>query len=236
MSKQSLNSKGFGLIEVLIIVVVLVVVAGGGVLLYHKDHKTKAPVSTSAKTNTSSQSTKAGTADKTATTADPYAGWQSQCDATYHYCFKYPSDWTSDNGALLSPSKTVQVTYQNPDNRDGGRITFTPSYIQKLSSANQDLTVVGGYYPTSGVVGNYAPLYAVVDSSILTTYPLTVGTQAQFVNNPIFTDAGVSSATSGALTAKPAVSINTASDAQAWLNSADAKTSLQILQSFYRQQ
>jgi hypothetical protein len=226
MHKKSLDTRGFGLPGVLAVVLVLVVIVGGGFLV--KDHKTKAPVSSSATSRTTSKTSKSSTT----ATADPYAGWQSQCDPTYHYCFKYPSNWTTDNGELLSPSKTVVVNYQNPDNRDGGRITFTPSYVSKLARANQDVTIVGGYYPTSGAVGNYAPLYSVVDSSILTTFPLAVGTQATFVNNPIFTDTSASTATYGAFVASPAVSINTVSDAQAWLNSADAKTSRQILQSF----
>lgn len=225
MTKHSLNAKGFGFVGVLLVIVVLAAVAGGGAYVYHKDHKAKTP----ATSNTTSSKTSTQT-NKTATT-DPYAGWKSYCDTTYHYCFKYPSDWTFDQNIALSPSKTVQVAYNNPDTRDGGPMQFTPSYVGALANANQDVTVVGGYYTTGG---NYSPQYAVADSSFLTTYPLTVGKQSQFTANPIFTDKGSNNL--GQLVATPATSITSAADAQAWLNSADAKTSLQILQSFYYQQ
>jgi hypothetical protein len=41
MHKKPLNSKGFGLVEVLLVVVALVVVAAGGIYVYHQDHKAK---------------------------------------------------------------------------------------------------------------------------------------------------------------------------------------------------
>jgi hypothetical protein len=233
MHKQSLTANGFGLLVLLIIMVALILVGCAGAYVYHQDHKTK---TTTASTVSSKSSTKTGNQTTTAQT-DPYAGWKSYCDTTYHYCFKYPTDWTFDAGELVSPSKMVKVDYQNPDNRDGGPLTFTPTYIQKLTSANQDLTVVGGYYPTTTAMGSViAPIYSITDSSQLTTSPLKVDTQGQYVGNPIFTDAGASTTTYGAMTATPdAASIKTTVDAQTWLDSADAKTSLQILQSFYYQ-
>jgi hypothetical protein len=224
MRRKQLNIKGFAPLVLLIAVAAVLVVGGGGAYVYHRNHKPKAPVaSTTTNTKTSTQTGKSSTT----ATANLYAGWKSYCDTTYHYCFKYPTDWTLDQGIALSPSKAVQVAYANPDTRDGGLLEFSPSYVGKLSGANQDVTVIGGYYTTGG---NYSPTYAVVDSSMLTTSPLTVGTQAQFPGNPSFTDQG--SESRGQLTSTPAVSISSVSDAQAWLNSADAKTSLQILQSF----
>src|SRR5262249_2986827 len=66
MQKKALNTKGFGLIEVLIVVVVLALVAGGGAYVYHKNHKAKPPVSNSATTKTTTQkSTKSSSDVKT---------------------------------------------------------------------------------------------------------------------------------------------------------------------------
>jgi hypothetical protein len=83
----------------------------------------------------------------------------------------------------------------------------------------------------------YNPSYRVVDTSFLSTYSLTTGQQAQFPSNPRFTDGNTgSSSYDGALVSKPAVSINTVTDAQTWLSNADAKTSLLILESLTYQQ
>lgn len=93
MRKQSLNSKGFGLVGVLIVVLVLVVVGGAGVYVYHRNHKTKAPASSSV--NSSNQTSKNNTSNTTAKT-DPYAGWKTYANA--QVSFKYPSDWTATMG------------------------------------------------------------------------------------------------------------------------------------------
>lgn len=242
MRKGSLNAKGFGLVGILLVLVVLAVAGGTGAYVYHKNHKTKTDTSSTSKTASS-------THKNTPIPVDPYAGWKQYCDTAYHYCFKYPADWTLEADAaskvgdlggasLLNPAKSVQVHYTNVDNRDGGRISFTPSYIQKLSSANQDLTAVCGYAISSGEAGQYPPSCNVVDSSLLTTFPQTIGQQGQFVGNPVFTDAGTSSSTKylGQLIAEATSSVDTTAAANAWLNSSDAQTALKVLQSFDRQQ
>lgn len=245
--QKSLNSKGFGLVAVLVVIAVLVVLGGAGAYVYHRDHKTKSTTTTNNSNGKPSTQTGKG-GSTTPPVIDPYAGWQTYTDTTYHYSFKYPSDWTLTTTAttkigdvggasLLNPAKTVQVTYSNAYTQDSGAIAFTPSYISKLTSADEDLTIVGGYSPAGGLVGNYLPSYRAVDSSVLSSYPLTTGQQAQFPSNPRFTDSNTSSSTyDGALISRPAVSINTVSDAQTWLNSTDAKTSLLILESLTYQQ
>ena len=164
MKKQQLNSKGFGLIAVVIVIAVLVVLGGTAVYVYHRDHKAKADTSntTSTSGHNSTQNKSQASSTTSSATPDPYAGWKTYCDSTYHYCFKYSSDWTltataatkvGDTGSasLLNPAKTVQVTYSNAYTQDSGAIAFTPSYVNKLTSANEDLTVVGGYSPAGGL-------------------------------------------------------------------------------------
>jgi Tfp pilus assembly protein PilV len=158
MKKLSLNQKGFGLVGVLIVIVVLVVLGGAGAYVYHRDHKAKTTTSSNHSTQTANNNTTKANNSSTTSKADPYAGWKTYSDTTYHYSFKYPSDWTltatattkvGDTGgaSLLNPAKTVQVTYSNAYTQDSGTIAFTPSYISKPSSANEDLTIVGGYSP-----------------------------------------------------------------------------------------
>jgi hypothetical protein len=243
MRKISLGAKGFGHMILLIVIVVLVAMVGAGAYTYHHVHdkKTIATVSTSTHADKNVTTTNSGSS----TASSPYAGWDTYCDSIYHYCFKYPSGWqlkaatASQVGStaqtmLQDPAKTVTVSYVNAFAHDNGPITFTPTYISKLSSANEDLTLVGGYSPASGIVGNYLPSYKVIDSSVLSTYPLTVGQSTQFPNNPSFTDNDTGNSTyQGQFIAVPYSAINTTVEAQTWLNSANAKTSLLILQSLY---
>lgn len=226
MQKKT-NVNGFAIIELLIIIAVVLVLGVVGVLVYNQQHKPKADT-TSTSSSTSDKS-KASTSTSKQTATDPYAGWKSYCDTDNHYCFKYPTDWTFNGGKVLNPSNTVQVVYTNPDTRDGGPLPFTTSYVGKLEAANQDVSAVGGYY-TMG--SNYSPTYVVADSSLLTTYSLTVGQQGQFIGNASFANEGTDFR--GQLVSYPTVSnasFSTLAAAQDWLNSADAKISLQILQS-----
>jgi hypothetical protein len=250
MNKQPLNSKGFGLTGITIVVGVVIVLGGAATYIYHKNHKSKVAANPAsvASTSNKSNSSQQGSGSAYTTQNDPYAGWKTYTDTTYHYSFKYPAGWTATSTAtakvgdtggvtLLNSTKTVQVTYSNAFVKDSSPIAFTPSDITKLSSANENLTVVGGYSPAGGLVGNYLPSYHVIDSSLLSTYPLIIGKQAQFPSNPGFTDYNTAGSNyTGAFVSKPAISINTVADAQSWLNSTDAKASLLILESFTYQQ
>jgi Tfp pilus assembly major pilin PilA len=78
------DTKGFGLVGILVIVVVLAVIGVAGTYVYHKDHKTKATASTS-QTSSSSKST---------TATNPYAGWNTYALGSTGLAFRYPAKWT----------------------------------------------------------------------------------------------------------------------------------------------
>lgn len=242
MRKKSGDSNGFGAIEALLIIVVLVAAAGVGVYAYHRSHKAK-PAATANSGQHSNSNNGGSTTPTPAPKPDPYAGWKTYTDTQHHYSFRYPADWGLDSASaqttLLNPAKTVQITYANPFVHDNGLATFTPSYIGKLTSANEDLTVVGGYNysPNNGLAGDYTTTYHVVDSSLLTSYPLTVGSATQFYNNPGFTNKNPGSSQGPAVFfARAAITVNSAADAQSWLGGTDGQTSLKILQSLTYQQ
>lgn len=157
--QRKLDRKGFSIIEVLVVVVIIAAVAACGWLAWrHANGKKKQTSSTTA----SSQQAKSPSKSSPAQTTDPYVGWRSYCDTTYKYCFKYPSGWTvqdttaaakpGDEGGidLLSPDQSVQVIYSNAYAKDGSLVDFVATTISKLMSANQDVTLVGGYAPSSG--------------------------------------------------------------------------------------
>lgn len=227
----------------------LVVLVFGGVvmsgILVYRQYQNGTTTSKTDATNTKQTTGQQG--NTTTSPTDAYAGWQSYCDTVYHYCFKYPRGWTltttaaaklGDTGgaSLANPAKTLQVSYSNAYTQDSGVRDFMTVSLDKLPAAHQDLTIVGGYIPTSGdngLVGNNVPGYRVVDSSLLATYPLAVGTVSQFPSNPSFTDQPTGTVSrAGAFVAKPAVTIHSLDETHAWFSSSDVKTSLLILKSF----
>lgn len=244
MTKRKFNEKGFGVVGALLILVVILVIVGGGLFVYHQNHQNKPTATTNASASKSTNNQKTA-----ANTNNPYEGWKTYCDSVYNYCFRYPATWTVVSSAsaqtvggegginLLSPTKSVQVTYGNDFVKDSSVVSFMPSMVSKLTTASQDLTLVGGYVPSSGdngLAGNDVPSYRVADSSTLNTYPLTVGQAGQLPSNSAFTDQGTGDTSyKGSLTSRPAIAINSVQESQNWLNSADAKTSVQILESLY---
>lgn len=132
MTKRSLNSKGLGLLGVLVIIVVLAVVAGSGVYIYHKDHKAKTMASSGTTDKTSSQKNNSNTSRKTSTTTDPYAGWSQYCSAQEKSCFKYPSDWATKNiGAVDPAGDGIQLTSPS------GTVIWFQSAVSGLGGACQ---------------------------------------------------------------------------------------------------
>lgn len=69
MQKQQLNSKGFGLVGVLIVVAALIVAGGAGAYVYHRDHKAKMETDTGSvitdHSSTTSNSTNTGSTNST---------------------------------------------------------------------------------------------------------------------------------------------------------------------------
>ena len=222
MQKSQLNSirsntNGFGLTGVLLIVLVLAATAGAGVYAYRRSHKAK------------TVSTNSSTTKPTPRPVDPYAGWKTYTDTTYRYSFRYPADWTLDTTAdqvtVLNPANSLEVDYLNPYVHDSGFLSFDPVFTTDLSVTGLNLKVVGGVYAPAN-----EPDYGVVDSSLLTSYPLTIGRTTQFPNALRFADTHSNDTASAAFRSRATVTL-TASQAQAWFASADAKTSLLIIES-----
>jgi len=243
-------TEGFSAVEAILVVLIVAALGLGGWYAWHHEHKAKPAIKGSAsQTNKNTSATKSSSSSSS---ADPYAGWQTYCDTTYYYCFKYPSDWivtgstTADSSggsggiSLLSPTKTVQVIYSNDFTKDSNVVDFVAETISKLTAANQELSLIGGYMPSSGdngLAGNNIPIYEIVDSSYLNSYPLTIGQPGQFPSNPGFQDQRPGETEYvGSLISKPAVTISTVDQSQGWLASPDAKTSIMILDSIYYNQ
>ncbi len=225
-STSHTNTKGFGLIGVLLVILVVAATGGAGVYVYHRNHKAK-HVATTSKSSTSTSSQ----AKPTPRTEDPYAGWKTYTDTTYHYSFRYPAGWElTTNGAqgvaisLRNPSNSVLISYANPLVKDGGSGDFLAADIQSVTT-NAGLKVVGGAF-----TANNLPTYSVVNASLLTTYPLVIGQTSQFEMAARFSDQG--SNDNGQLMAYPVgASFTTAAQAEAWFTTTDAKTSLLIMES-----
>lgn len=132
MRKAPLNTKGFGLVAVLLVVVVLAIISGSGAYVYHKNHKTKTATTTASASKSSSS-----TQNKTPTPkpVDPYVGWKQYCSAQEKSCFKYPADWTTkDVGATDPAGDGLQITSPS------GTIILFQSTIDGLGGACQPST------------------------------------------------------------------------------------------------
>ena len=231
--KRQGSESGFGVIALLIAVAVVGCLGAAGWVVYRHNHGTtlKVASNTSAKTvPTTSAKT------RTEQPVNPYAGWETYTDSQYHYSFMYPSGWTLSSTrnvygeTLLSPAQTVDVVYEIIQPVPVETVAFTPTLIDKLSSANEDLTVVGGYsYSTAA--NAYSPGYVVVDSSTLGANGPTVGASSQFAFGSSFVTLVGNTQYVVDMNVVPTNKITTLSDAQAWLNSTDAITGRLILES-----
>ncbi len=240
---NSINDKGNILLMVIIAIVVVAAVSTAGFLVYSRHHKSTQVVGTSSTSTDNATKTPVGQSQQKPSTQQPvnvYAGWETHCDSVYNYCFKYPATWTITShtatgvGAtaqttLQSPDKAVEIYYVNADSQDRAPFSFSPTSITPLSSANQNVTLVGGYF-TDPVL----PSYNVVDTSLLTTYPLTIGQTSTYPNDPYFTEQGLNISRIGSFRLMPSgAAISNAGDAQSWLQSAYVQTGVLVLKSFY---
>ncbi|MER6626780.1 hypothetical protein ABT301_00780 [Streptomyces sp. NPDC000987] len=210
------------------------VIGGAGYYVWHK-HRTDNQVKKS-----SSQST--GTGQKndsgTKTPTNPYAGWETYTDSLHGYSFRYPSDWklnpamvptqVGDAGdvQLTSPDGAVVVSYINANNRDHDYSDQTTVSVDKLDLTNQRLSIVGGYI-TYGT--GYLPLYNTADSSVIASYPVSVGAVSKFPTTAWFTNQKDSSLAS--FIAQPAQQEDATAAATNWFTTPNAKVALQILKS-----
>lgn len=167
MKTHSLNAKGFGAVEVLLALVVLVVVAAGGAYVYHKDHKTKAPVSSSTGTTSTSKTGKTSTSSKPATTQGTYLDLtqegvkflltDSVSDAVYApYVSPVPGSAVyglstqklqnaggkGDCTAAYGPLGTISVSTTPPKSTLGPNPGDTPA----MTPDNKTVFLIGGKY------------------------------------------------------------------------------------------
>jgi len=117
--------------------------------------------------------------------------------------------------------------YSNPSSDFGGPQTFHTTSIDSLAKSNSALKVVGGYYTATNT-----PIYYLIDSTLIQQYSLTSGSTTDNV--------GYLDYTSGSSSASLAAYDNTntqftATQADSWFSSTDAKTALLIAKSFYKQ-
>jgi hypothetical protein len=235
------TSEGFSLIGLVVIIAVIGIIGFGGWYVWHKNQEGKAGKTGTAQLGGKGTvgDTKPVATDKPA--ADPYAGWKTYCDS-YSYCFKYPTDWKltvtytatrpCDVGQIIlaSPDGSVNINYLNDNNKDGTITTLTAISTTAPTSANQDLTIVGGYTPYGT---QYLPSYGIADATLLRTYPIVPNQSTAFPSTPEFTDQGASSHTcQGSLVSQPTQASDTSIDAEAWFTTPLAQTSLQILKTF----
>ena len=233
MGKISKPQAGFSAVEAMIIILVLAVVAGAGYLVYKNHHKTKTttpPISSTTKTTM---------ATKTATTADPYAGWKSYCDTATSGCFKYSSDWNdvmlgTDVTALGgNKGETLTLEYNEPADANGSSGDFLTKSISPVTIAGSSYDIVGGYYTVSNVPGYY-----LVDSSLAQQLGLKAGTNSTITNNDLYFTFASKKATFVVhynTAASGGASAIVTSTANAWFTSADGKAALSTVQSFYKQ-
>ena len=179
---RKVSSTGFSIVEGLIVVVVVAIIGLGGWWVWRHNHQQKKTATSSGSTTNQTGKQSSGTQS-----SDPYAGWKSYCDTAHKACFKYPANWTltanTDQVTVLNPANNLEVDYIAPYVHDSGLLAFQPVSITDLASAGLSLKVVGGIYATAN-----EPDYGVVNASLLTSNPLTVGQQTNFPNALRFTD------------------------------------------------
>jgi len=228
MHKMSHNQKGFGLLGILLAIVVLVAVIAGGAYIHNKNNSKTAKTSTAHQGNSSTSKVQNTLTPNT--NPNPYENWKTYCDTTHHYCFKYPTNWTLDTSStqvtVLNVSKSVEVDYIYPYVHDSGLLSFDPVSIQNIAVTGLNLKIVGGVYLPAN-----EPDYGVIDASLLTTYPLTVGQTTNFPGALRFTDTHSSNSNAVEFRARATSQMSSHSDAQEWFNTSDAGISLKILES-----
>jgi hypothetical protein len=227
VGKLKNNQKGFSAVEAVLILVIIVLIGVVGYMVYknHNNKTTTASVATSTtkKTTTSIK-----------TVADPYSGWKTYCDSATKECFEYPPTWTLNTGAstnteVIGPSKAVSVEYSNPSSDFGGPQTFHTISLAALAKSDSTLNVIGGYYTATNM-----PEYALIGSSLIQKNSLSVGQTSDNVGYLDYSSNGGSASLTASLYGSTTAP-TPPSPVDSWFSSADAKTALLILQSFYKQ-
>lgn len=167
-----------------------------------------------------------------------YKDWKTFCDTTNSTCFLHPSAWVisgssgggKTNETLTTPNSTVTVQYNAPVTAQALDQVFYITDIKDLNKTDLELKIVAR-------VINNTPDFVIVDSAYLTSNHITVGKSVSFMDDARFT--AKTTKASVQLNAKPSgailANIKTSDQALAWFKTDDAKTILQLLQSFYYQ-
>ena len=234
MGKLKLNQKGFGAVEILLLILVIAVIGFGGYWVYSRN-KTSSNNSPTTATNTTPSTTNSPTSNTK--TIDPYSGWKTYCDASTGSCFRYPSDW-----GVLSPldaqgikafgqnkAGTISLEYAEPVKGDASLGNFLTKSVDALTTASSSYKVVGGYYITGNIPG-----YNLVDSSLVSHLSLSAGKTSDVSNNDLYFTNSSNKATLEVHynNTSGSSSIGT-TQANSWFGSADGKTALLIVQSYY---
>jgi len=233
-------------------VIVLVVIVGGGAYVYHKNHKTKT-VSDSTSTSSTSKTSKTSTNDKTATTTDPYAGWQTYTSTEEKATFKYPSNWTVDTADQYASNDSAIHDYTGLKSPDGKVLVRWTSKIDGFGnehSANYPYTTAIDKTPVTGAASDYV-VSGITTADGSTYYPwialendAAYGALSTGVAGSLDTFLGRNNldsttgqpdtalfSTSGPRVNQGAPALSQ-SDAQAYLSSADMQQAKLILESF----
>lgn len=167
-----------------------------------------------------------------------YKDWKTYCDTINSACFRYPKDWTIDGTSSSSQASetlgnsttSINVQYNNPVTAQALDQVFYIASVNDLNKTDLGLKIV------ARVIGN-TPDYVIVDSSYATNNHVAAGKTLGFMDNARFSSKTTKA--SAQFFAKPSgqilSNIKTPDQATAWFNTNDAKTCLQILQSFYYQ-
>jgi prepilin-type N-terminal cleavage/methylation domain-containing protein len=195
------KQKGFSAVEVILVLVIVALIGVVGYMAYKSHHK--AATTTSAKA--------AAPTKKAATTADPYAGWQSFCSDLGGLCLKYPSTWKfnrityaqgesatgTEVDTITSASGKVIVGYLPADEGPGGTgsdetinvVSVTPAVSNDFEAISLINIQRGTYYIPESYVNTKSKAYIDQDSG---KTPMIPGASVHLTYGPLFTLGGFS--------------------------------------------
>lgn len=231
---RKLSNDGFSAVEAAVVLFVVAALGLGGFFVWRHNHNKHETASQTTSKSTGSSSTQKQTSQQKQQTADPYAGWQTACDDAAKACYRYPSDWVvSPYNGYQNSADTAYVQLQGHNNKDQSVDEVYIASIDDFNTSGLDLKIVGIV-----ATDNHAPGYVVYDSSYVEQQGLAVGqTRQLIVGNATFHDKGSTETSSFGASpgANGYAAITNMDQAKAWFGTAEAKTCLKVLQSFYYQ-
>ncbi len=133
---------------------------------------------------------------------------------------------------VQNKAATLNVVYSEPATGKGGLGEYTTHTLSALTSASSPFTAVGGYYNVNNIPG-----YELVDTALIRDYNLVAGKTSPISsdNGLIFTKAANKATLIVSYNNTTGNPITSSAQANDWFNSADGKTALLIVQSYYNQ-